>query len=233
MALFQNSVLNKYLKQQNSEAVAKAYKKFAKYFHDTVIQQNIRERKEEQFQEGFLIELFVNVLDYTLAPNPNFNLTTELINEKGAKKADGAILKDGNALGVIELKSTKTKDLEKVRQQTFDYKANQTGCVYVITSNFQKVRFYINDAVEFEEFDLFTINQERFEVLYLCLAKSNLLGNIPHKIKEASLQEEEDITKSELFYGKKVTYHAPFDKCDRVEDYKIAWAHFEQVFKEK
>lgn len=199
MALFQNSVLNKYLKQQDSDIVAKAYKKFAKYFHNSTIQQNIRERKEEQFQEGFLIELFVNVFDYTLAPNPKFNLTTELKNEKGAKKADGAILKDGNALGVIELKSTKTKDLEKVRQQAFDYKANQTGCVYVITSNFEKVRFYINNAVEFEEFDLFTINQERFELLYLCLAKDNLLGNVPLKIKEASIQEEEKITKK--FYA--------------------------------
>jgi type I restriction-modification system DNA methylase subunit len=199
MPLFQNSVLNKYLKQQDSDVVAKAYKKFAKYFHNPTIQQNIRERKEEQFQEGFLIELFVNVFDYTLAPNPKFNLTTELKNEKGAKKADGAILKDGNALGVIELKSTKTKDLEKVRQQAFDYKANQTGCVYVITSNFEKVRFYINNAVEFEEFELFTINQERFELLYLCLAKDNLLGNVPLKIKEASIQEEEKITKK--FYA--------------------------------
>ncbi|MCF6359212.1 MAG: N-6 DNA methylase [Cyclobacteriaceae bacterium] len=199
MALFQNSVVNKYLKQQDSDVVAKAYKKFTKYFHNPTIQQNIRERKEEQFQEGFLIELFVNVFDYTLAPNPKFNLTTELKNEKGAKKADGAILKGGNALGVIELKSTKTKDLEKVRQQAFDYKANQTGCVYVITSNFEKVRFYINNAVEFEEFDLFTINQERFELLYLCLAKDNLLGNVPLKIKEASIQEEEKITKK--FYA--------------------------------
>jgi len=206
MALFQNSVVNKYLKQQDSDVVAKAYKKFTKYFHNPTIQQNIRERKEEQFQEGFLIELFVNVLDYTLAPNPKFNLTTELKNEKGAKKADGAILSRGHdplakptALGVIELKSTKTQDLEKVRQQAFDYKANQTGCVYVITSNFEKVRFYINNAVEFEEFDLFTINQERFELLYLCLAKDNLLGNVPLKIKEASIQEEEKITKK--FYA--------------------------------
>lgn len=44
---------------------------------------------------------------------------------------------------------------------------------------------------------------------------------------------EHTIEKSELYYGKKVTYHAPFDKCDRVEDYKIAWAHFEEVFKNK
>mgnify|MGYP001036879023 CR=1 FL=1 len=44
---------------------------------------------------------------------------------------------------------------------------------------------------------------------------------------------EHTIEKSELYKGQKVTYHAPFDKCDRVEDYKTAWAHFEKVFKEK
>ena len=43
---------------------------------------------------------------------------------------------------------------------------------------------------------------------------------------------EHTITKSELYRGKVVTYYAPFDKCDRVEDYKVAWEHFEKVFNE-
>ncbi|MEQ9415374.1 MAG: hypothetical protein RIF39_16180, partial [Cyclobacteriaceae bacterium] len=38
------------------------------------------------------------------------------------------------------------------------------------------------------------------------------------------------ITKSELYQGEQITYYAPFDKCDRVEDYKLAWAHFEKIF---
>ena len=195
MPLYQNSVLKKYLKQQDSEAVAKAFKKFTKYFHDHKIQENIRSSKEEEYQGIFLTELFSKILGYTMKPNANFNLVAEYKNEKNSRKADGAILKDNEALGVIELKGTNTKDLEKVRQQAFDYKANQTGCVYVITSNFEKIRFYINNAVDFEEFDLFNLNQERFELLYLCLAKENLLSNVPLKIKEASVQEEEAITK--------------------------------------
>jgi hypothetical protein len=195
MPLYQNSVLKKYLKQQDSEAVAKAFKKFTKYFNDHKIQENIRSSKEEEYQGIFLTELFSKILGYTMKPNANFNLVAEYKNEKNSRKADGAILKDNEALGVIELKGTNTKDLEKVRQQAFDYKANQTGCVYVITSNFEKIRFYINNAVDFEEFDLFNINQERFELLYLCLAQENLLNNVPLKIKEASVQEEEAITK--------------------------------------
>lgn len=113
MAIFQSSVLKKFLKQQDDAVVTKAYKKFTKYFHDPVIQQNIRESKEEQFQAKFLDELFVQVFGYTLSPQKNFNLTTEFKNIKNSRKADGAILQDDKALAVIELKSTKTKDLHK------------------------------------------------------------------------------------------------------------------------
>jgi type I restriction-modification system DNA methylase subunit len=199
MPLFQQSVLKKFLSQQDKNLVDKAYKKYSKYFHNIAIQENIRNSKEEQFQEGFLRELFVDILGYTLNPSPKFNLTTELKNLKGAKKVDGAILKDDKALAVIELKGTNTKDLESIRQQAFDYKANQIGCVYVITSNFEKLRFYINNAVDFEEFNLFTLTEAEFELFYLCLAKDNLLANKPLTIKEASIVEEENITKK--FYG--------------------------------
>ncbi|MBT6471337.1 MAG: hypothetical protein HOK52_08770 [Candidatus Marinimicrobia bacterium] len=53
-------------------------------------------------------------------------------------------------------------------------------------------------------------------------------------IKDLKAEETYDhiIEKSELYRGQKVTYYAPFDKCDRVEDYKTAWAHFETIFKE-
>lgn len=42
-----------------------------------------------------------------------------------------------------------------------------------------------------------------------------------------------DPAKSELYGGQQVTYYAPYTKCDRIEDYRRAWAHFEKVFKEK
>lgn len=41
---------------------------------------------------------------------------------------------------------------------------------------------------------------------------------------------EHTITKSELYQGEKIIYHAPFTKQDRVEDYKRAWVHFEDKF---
>jgi type I restriction-modification system DNA methylase subunit len=195
MSLFQHSVLTKYLKEADQTEMNSAYEKLIAYFHNPTIQQNIRNSKEEQFQEGFLRELFVNVLGYTINPNPEYNLTTEFQNERGARKADGAILKDGAAVGVIELKSTTTRDLESIRLQAFDYKANHQKCVYVITSNFEKLRFYINNAVEFEEFDLFRLEYELFQLLWLCLGKNNLLTGLPLAMKEASVLKEENVTK--------------------------------------
>ncbi len=196
MSLFQQSVLQKYLSTQDAVRMADAYASFSSYFLHPQIQENIRNSKEEQFQEGFLRELFVKILGYTINPESNFNLTTELKNVKDAKKTDGAILKDGSALAVIELKGTDTKDLEKVNDQAFNYKNNQPDCIYVITSNFEKLRFYIHNAVEHEEFNLFALTKERFALLWLFLQKDNLLGGIPAKVKEESLLAEEKITKA-------------------------------------
>ena len=195
MSLFQNSVLNKYLKGLESEKVTQAYERFTSHFHNPTIQENIRNSKEEQYQGEFLIDLFVNVLGYTKNPTPEFNLTTELKNIKGSKKTDGAILKGEKALAVIELKGTNTTDLSKVETQAFGYKNNQPGCNYVITSNFEKLRFYIDNAVDFEEFNLFQLSKERFDILWLCLSSEYLLKDIPKKIKDESLTQEENVTK--------------------------------------
>lgn len=199
MPLFQTSVLKKYLSQQDQTAAEKAYRKYSKYFLNTEIQENIRSSKEEQFQATFLTELFVNVFDYTINPSPKYNLTTEYKNEKNNRKADGAILNDATTLAVVELKGTNTKDLESIRRQAFDYKVNHKGCRYVITSNFEKLRFYIDDATAHESFDLFQLTPDRFALLYLCLYKDNLLTGVPFKIKQDSLVKEEQITKE--FYN--------------------------------
>ena len=79
--LFQKTILKKYLGLIDEEIVIVAWKQFLAYFLDTEIQANILQSKEEQFQEGFLRELFVKVLGYTLNPSPDYNLITEKKNE--------------------------------------------------------------------------------------------------------------------------------------------------------
>jgi len=195
MSLFQKSVEKKYLSELDSALIEKKFKQFKDYFGNPQIQENIRNSKEEQFQEGFLRELFVTILGYTLNPQPNFNLTTELKNTANSKKADGAILKGEDAIAVIELKGTDTTDLDKIETQAFGYKNHNPKCVYVITSNFEKLRFYIQNAVDHIDFDLFNLSKEQFSLLWLCLSKDNLLNGLPLKIKESSVLQEENITK--------------------------------------
>jgi len=205
MSLFQNSVQQKYLNLLDAKLVDAKYTEFKSYFGNPDIQENIRNSKEEQFQEGFLRELFVKILGYTLNPSSNFNLTTEYKNVKDSKKADGAILTfDKGAcslaegflvVGVIELKGTNTTDLSKIEAQAFGYKNNQADCVYVITSNFEKLRFYIDNAIEFIEFNLFNLNRSNFDLLYLCLSYENIAKGIPKTIKTESVSHEDIITK--------------------------------------
>ena len=40
-----------------------------------------------------------------------------------------------------------------------------------------------------------------------------------------------DSKKSELYGGEQVTYYAPYTRCDRIADYRRAWAYFEERFK--
>lgn len=195
MSLFQKSVEKKYLNELDSVLIDRKYRQFQDYFGNAEIQENIRNAKEEQFQEGFLRELFVSIFDYTLNPQPNFNLTTELKNIANSKKADGAILKGEDAIAVIELKGTDTTDLDKIETQAFGYKNHHPKCEYVVTSNFEKLRFYVHNAVDHIDFDLFNLSREQFSLMWLCLAKENLLNGLPQKIKESSVLQEENITK--------------------------------------
>jgi len=196
--LFQKNVVKKYIAALSDEAVSSAWQKYQVYFLDEEIQANIQQSKEEQFQEGFLRELFVKVLGYTLNPSPNYNLITEKKNETNAQKADGAILLDGKVIGVIELKDHKTTDLSKIEKQAFGYKNQHRDACYVIISNFEKLRFYIDNAVDYREWNLFTMTEQEFRELYLCIAWQQMEMGVALKIKSDSVSSEDQIT-NELY----------------------------------
>lgn len=194
MTIFQKSVQKKYLKGLDEKEVNEAWERFKNHFHNLAIQENIRRSKEEQHQGEFLIDLFVKVLGYVNYPHESYNLIREQKNIKDAKTADGAIVKDGKVIAVIELKGTDTTDLGKIEDQAFGYKNNQPDAVYVITSNFEKLRFYIDNSVDFEDFNLFQLSKDEFYLLWLCLSKDSIFKGIPKQIKNESLAEEENIT---------------------------------------
>ncbi len=193
MSIFQKSVIDNHLSQLDKDQVDKAFLKFNENYSFSKIAE-IQKMKEEEYQDGFLRDIFVDVFGYTLKPANNYNLAREFKNQTDGKKADGAILKNENAIAVIELKSTKTKDLTNVTQQAFNYKNNQPECKYVITSNFQKLRFYIDYSNEYEEFDLFNLQKDDFQLLYLLLQKDSIFTDLPLKLKTETKFHEENIS---------------------------------------
>jgi type I restriction-modification system DNA methylase subunit len=194
MRIFQNAIIKKYTAGAN-EQIQKAYGQYVAFFLNPATQENIRNSKEEQFQEGFLRNLFVEILGYTLNPDPNYNLITEKKNVNNAEKADGAILINEETVGVIELKDHRTTDLQTVVKQAFNYKNNHRKACYVVISNFEKLRFYIDNSVDFEEFNLFTLNFDQFCVLWFCLAYENISRDLPKQLKPESVSKEYQITK--------------------------------------
>ena len=192
--LFQPNIVKKYLGLYDQEVTKKAWEQYSSFFLNEDIQANIHKIKEEQFQEGFLRELFVNVLGYTINPSPNYNLTTELKNEVGPKKADGAILIDNKVVGIIELKDHKTSNLAKIEEQAFGYKSKHKDTRLVIISNFEKLRLYIDNAVEYREWDIFHMTEEEFKKLYLCLSWPQVKQNVVLQMKQESVSNESKIT---------------------------------------
>lgn len=193
--MLQKNIVKKYIKNHiNTEKIAELYQKYKNTFHNLEKIQHIKDSKEEQYQEGFLRDLFCDILGYTINPEPNFNLITEKKNESDSRKADGAIIIDGKVLAVIELKGCDTTDLSKVENQAFGYKAHNPTANLVIISNFAKLRLYIEDANDFLEFNIFAMTQEQFELLYLCLSLENVKSSTALKLKKESVSAENSIT---------------------------------------
>ena len=195
MALFQEAIIKKHLNLIDDKIIEKAFSEYKRVYSPDKIK-NIRVAKEEQYQEGFIKEIFGSVLGYSVYPESPFNIETEKKNETNARKADGAILRDDKVVGVIELKDNKTKNLDAVKDQAFGYKNNHKDCSYVISSNFHKLRFYIDDATDYEEFDLYNLDKETFKRFYLYLRKEGLLDkNLPKLLRQETKFHEEEISK--------------------------------------
>jgi hypothetical protein len=195
MPLFQESIVKKHLGLIEKDHIDAAYEVFKRVYSAEKIK-NIRTAKEEQYQEGFIKDVFGAVLGYSVFPESPFNIQTEKKNESDAKKADGAILRDDKVVGVIELKDNTTKNLDSVKDQAFGYKHSHKECSYVISSNFHKLRFYIDDATDYEEFDLYNLDKETFKRFYLYLRKEGLLDkNLPKLLREETKFHEEEISK--------------------------------------
>lgn len=165
----------------------------------------IKTIKEEKFQDTFLKDIFENCLGYTLdSTNPNnFNLERERKNITDSKKADGVIHINGKIVGIIELKGQDTPNLDKKSnrknspiEQAFGYLTSHDSkfAKYVFVSNFNELRFYIRDRINYEKFNLFTMNFEEFKKFHYLLSFESIQNDLPIKLKEKSSNQEKQIS---------------------------------------
>lgn len=193
MSLFKAKILAQYAQdEQQIEQCYAALQAFQSKAED------IRHFKEEQYQTGFLEDIFEKCLGYTLKiHNPKqYNLEREKKDETDGKKADAVIYNtQGEVIGVIELKDQKTQDLEKVVSQAFHYHRNHEQSKYIIISNFNELRFYIDKQTAYEEFNLFTMNKDEFRRFYLILNYQSILHDLPIKLKQQTDNADNDISK--------------------------------------
>lgn len=192
LALFQKSVLNSISQDEGKVAL-----RWAEYQKFLAKADAIKGFKEEEYQDGFFKDVFENCLGYTLkTTNPsNFNLEREKKNETDGKKADGVIYVDGNIIGVVELKDQKTKQLDGIEAQAFNYHNSHSNSKYVIISNFDELRFYIDKKTAYESFYLFSLSYDEFKKLHLLLSFESIKDNIPQKLKDKSTNFEQTISK--------------------------------------
>ncbi|OCL99410.1 Type IIS restriction enzyme Eco57I [Aliarcobacter thereius] len=190
--MFQNSVLKTF--NDDEKLVATRWASYQNYKSKV---EAIKDFKEEEYQDGFLKDIFESCLGYTLkTTNPSsFNLEREKKNETDSKKADGVFYLNSEIIGVIELKAQDTRNLDKVQQQAFYYLSQHSKAKYVIISNFDELRFYIEKSTAYESFSLFNLTYEEFSKLHLLLAYENIKEEKALKIREKSNKFEQNISK--------------------------------------
>lgn len=193
MPLFKDKILSQYI--QDEQVIEERYTALQAFQSKA---EDIKHFKEEQYQTGFLEDIFEKCLGYTLKiHNPKqYNLEREKKDETDGKKADAVIYNtQGEVIGVIELKDQKTQDLEKVVSQAFHYHRNHEQSKYIIISNFNELRFYIDKQTAYEQFNLFTMNKDEFRRFYLILNYQSIISDLPIEIKQKSDKADADISK--------------------------------------
>ncbi|MDA3052623.1 Eco57I restriction-modification methylase domain-containing protein [Campylobacter sp. JMF_01 NE2] len=193
MALFKEKIVKE--QKQDEKTLNERYENFLKFQAKI---DAIKGYKEEEYQTDFLHDIFEACLGYTLKTSDpqNFNLQRESKNETDGKKADGAILgANSEVIGVIELKDQKTHDLDKIENQAFNYHNSNSKSRYIIISNFDEIRLYIDKKTAYEKFSLFTMTRDEFELFHQIFCFENINSFKTIDLRDKSESSDREISK--------------------------------------
>jgi len=99
----------------------------------------------------------------------------------------------------------------------------------------QLIELYKTEFPKLADYEENTYYDQMGEIVYTTnnvgLVGVGVDTSVFESVKEKKKGEivEHIFTRSELYLGKKITFYAPFEKCNRIEDYKNAWNHFEKL----
>lgn len=189
-------------------------KKWGKLYKDGTL----KNRNEEKTEQAFNSDIFEKVLDYRNFTNVNdkgiYSLEIKETTETTAEKPDVllGIFKNNDEKPqikcVVELKSTGIS-LDKAQrskgnlspvEQGFNYKNKYRGCEFVIASNFNELRLYKNNQLDFEEWTLENLLDEKddyfqFKKFYFLLSEKHLIREKTVNLLLNERVEQEKITK--------------------------------------
>jgi len=204
VALFHHRLLQKYLKQ--IPCLPEAHKSIATQWADNLAR-DIYD-SETQNDSEFIQQILINLLGYigssagkqwTVAKNQPIargNVDVAL----GQFSADNSQI-----LAVLELKGTKTKDLNQIMpgrgkspvRQAFEYATDNKGTQWILVCNYRELRLYAHGygSADYECFDLSRLTEPlEYARFILLLSADNLLGGKTKALLEESEQIEKDIT---------------------------------------
>ncbi|MDR2643652.1 MAG: SAM-dependent methyltransferase, partial [Planctomycetaceae bacterium] len=230
--MFQKIIIDKYI-ELNLDKIQSAYKRYVTFFHDIKQSEYLHQCKETELKSCLLHELFINVLDYKLALEHNYNFISKEKNQTDNNDSGTVVIIDNNVRIVIELKSIKTTEIKqselcrkhfKFQQhknikaglpinkhlyitenssvnssKIFSYGYKNLNTTYVIITNLEKLLLYVDNVVEHVEWNLFSLNEEQFALLWLCLAYENIVNDLPKKLKTETIIHQDKIIKE--FYN--------------------------------
>jgi len=116
-------------------------------------------------------------------------------------------------------------EIDVITAMAFNLNLNQLLSIYNIT--FAMMQQYEDETFYDQKGNIvFTVNRSLTDVGLNRIRWEEVKNNKEGEIVKHTIEYE-------LHRGTEVTYYPPFEKCDRVEDYKRTWAHFEKVFVDK
>ncbi len=176
----------------------------------------LQSKNETQCEQAFNQDFFVKVLDYIPFPNEIYSIQPKDNVDSGGGQIPDATLgyfKNGlkRVVAVVEIKDVNTP-LDKAQrrdgnmspiQQAFKYKPQFKECGFVIATNFNEIRLFRDNQLDYERFTLTELikpenDYYNFRKFYFLLCSSNFITEKgqteTEKLLSAIRVEQEKIT---------------------------------------